>query len=148
MEHDLDSLLQTDVTWDGVAATVTVAGELDITAATSMSRRLLAIGAAHPQRLVLDLRGLVFVDVAGARALDEAYKALTGECPVLVRQPPPSARKIFELTGLMDIPPSGNARTFPAAVLGRVTAACRRVRRVVPHPGRDTKVKTMPGSRA
>ena len=99
-----------------------------------MSRRLLAIGAAHPERLVLDLSGLAFIDVAGARALDEAYKALTGECPVIVRQPRPLACKLFELTGLMEISLSRSTKPVPAAVLDRFNAVCRFVRRAVPHP--------------
>jgi anti-anti-sigma factor len=134
MEQGHDSPLHIDVSAHGAKVTVVVAGELDITTATSMSRRLLAIGAAHPERLVLDLSGLAFIDVAGARALDEAHKALTGECPVTVRPPRPSARKIFELTGLMGISPSRNTKPIPAAVLGRFNAACRLVRRAVPHP--------------
>jgi anti-anti-sigma factor len=94
--------LRTDVWWDGVVATVTATGELGITTASYLTRRLLEVGAAHPDRLVLDLSGLVFVDVAGARALDEAHTLLQAECPVILRTPRPSARKMFGLTGLMD----------------------------------------------
>jgi anti-anti-sigma regulatory factor len=61
---------------------------------------LLDAGAAHPGTIVLDLSGLVFVDVAGARALDEAHTLLQAECPVIVRTPRPSARKILGVTGL------------------------------------------------
>ena len=102
VQRNPDSPLQIDVSLDGVVATVIVAGELDIATATALSKRLLEIGAGHPERIVLDLGALVFVDVAGARALDEAYKLLQAECPVIVRQPRPSARKIFRLTGLME----------------------------------------------
>ncbi|MBO0817939.1 MAG: STAS domain-containing protein, partial [Actinobacteria bacterium] len=61
MEHGHESPLQIDVSWDGVVATVTVTGELDITTATGLTRRLLAVAARHPERLVLDLSGLAFV---------------------------------------------------------------------------------------
>ena len=92
------SALQVDVSRDGVAATVTGTGELDITTAPSLTRRLLEVGAAHPDRLVLDLSGLVFVDVEGARALDEAHALLLqAECPVILRAPRPSARKFLGL---------------------------------------------------
>ena len=64
--------------------------------------RLLKIAAGHPDRLVLDLSGLTFVDVAGARALDDVYTLLQTVCPVILRQPRPSARAIFGLTGLME----------------------------------------------
>lgn len=102
MEHGHESPLQIDVSWDGVVATVTVTGELDITTATGLTRRLLAVAARHPERLVLDLSGLAFVDVAGARELDDVHTLLQTVCPVIVRQPRPSARKVFGLTGLME----------------------------------------------
>lgn len=59
-------------------------GELDI-ASAPLSRRLLAVAAEHPERLVLDLSALVFVDVAGARTLDRVHTLLRTECPVNLR---------------------------------------------------------------
>jgi anti-anti-sigma factor len=102
MEQGHTSPIQIQVSWDGVIATVTVTGELDITTATTLSRSLLHVAAQHPERLVLDLAGLVFVDVAGARALDKTHTLLQTECPVILRQPRPSARAIFRLTGIMN----------------------------------------------
>ena len=102
MERNPASALEVDVSRDGVVATVTVTGELDITTATFLTRRLLEVGAVHPDRLVLDLSGLVFVDVAGARALDEAHTLLQAERPVILRAPRPSARKFPGLAGRME----------------------------------------------
>jgi anti-anti-sigma factor len=102
MEHGQESPLQIEVSRDGVVATVTAAGELDITTAAVLTERLLAVAAWHPDRLVLDLSGLVFVDVAGARALDDVHTLLQTVCPVIVRQPRPAARKVFGITGLME----------------------------------------------
>src|SRR5215472_3168010 len=90
----MTSPLQIDVSWDGVVATVTMTGELDITAARALHRRLLEVASAHPQRLVLDLGGLVFVDAAGARALDNTRKDLEAGRPVIVRRPPTWSGKI------------------------------------------------------
>ena len=95
------SPLQVDVCWDGVIANVTVRGELDITTAAGLKTCLLAATDGHPERLVLDLGDLVFVDVAGARALDEAYHLLEAECPVILRSPRPYARTVFRLTDLL-----------------------------------------------
>lgn len=64
MEHGRNSPLEIGVSWDGVVATVTGAGELDTTA-TPLTRRLLAVAAGYLGRLVLDLSELVFVDAAG-----------------------------------------------------------------------------------
>ena len=102
MEHRHDSPLQIDVRWDGVVATVTVTGDLDITTAAALTRRLLAVAAGHPARLVLDLHELAFVDVAGARELDDVHTLLQTVCPVILRQPRRSARKVFGITGLME----------------------------------------------
>jgi anti-anti-sigma factor len=96
MTQDHIPPLQVETCWDGVVATVTVSGELDCTTAPDLTRRLLEVAAGHPERFVLDLGGLVFVDVASARALDSTYKALEAQCPVILRAPrPSSARKPF-----------------------------------------------------
>lgn len=102
MEHGRDSPLHIDVRWDGAVATVTVTGDLDITTAAALTRRLLAVAAGHPARLVLDLHELAFVDVAGARELDDVHTLLQTVCPVILRQPRRSARKVFGITGLME----------------------------------------------
>ena len=96
--------LHADISWDGVVAKVTVTGELDATTAVTLYRHLLDVRSQRPDRLVLDLDGLVFVDVAGARMLDEMCLPflLEDECPVIVRSPRPSDRKVFRLTGLID----------------------------------------------
>jgi anti-anti-sigma factor len=65
---------------DGVVATVTATGDLDITTATVLTELLLAVAAWRPKRLVLDLSGLVFADVAGARALDNAHTLVQNPC--------------------------------------------------------------------
>jgi anti-anti-sigma regulatory factor len=103
------SPLQTDVSWDGVVATVTATGELDITAARTLCHELLEVAAARPERLVLDLGGLVLADAAGARALDRAYKLLRAGCPVIVRRPPTWSSEIVGRIGI-----AGEGRPVPA----------------------------------
>lgn len=93
--------LRVDVSQDGVIATITVSGELDLTCAPYLTECLLQVAESRPERVVLDLDGLVFLDVAGARALDEAYRVLDAGCPVILRRLRPSARRMLELTGLM-----------------------------------------------
>lgn len=93
--------VQVDVCWDGVIATVTVSGELDFTNAAGLTGRLLEVTTAHPERLVLDLSDLLFVDVGGARAIDRALRELDDGCPVILRGPHPSARKVFHASGFM-----------------------------------------------
>ncbi len=94
MTHDPSPPFQVAVCWDGVVATVTVTGEVGCTTAPALASRLLEVAAEHPERLVLDLDGLFFTDVASARALDSAYKALDKKFPVILRAPRlSSARK-------------------------------------------------------
>ena len=93
MTQDPSPPFKMAVCWDGVVATVTVTGEVDCTTASALARRLPEIAAAHPERLVLDLDGLFFTDVASARALDNAYTALNKQFPVILRAPRPSARR-------------------------------------------------------
>ena len=87
MTHDAIPPFQVAVCWDGVVATVTVTGEVDCTTAPALASRLREVAAAHPERLVLDLDGLFFSDVASARALDSAHKALAKQFPVILRAP-------------------------------------------------------------
>jgi anti-anti-sigma factor len=99
---DATPQLHVDVSRDGVVAKVTVTGELDITTASTLCQRLQGVRAQHPDRLVLDLDGLAFVDVAGARMLAEMCLLLETGCPVIIRYPRLSARKVPRPTGLVD----------------------------------------------
>ena len=101
MARSPTSPLEVDVCWDGVVATVTVTGELDAVTAPGLTGRLMTVAAAQPERLVLNLGGLVFVDVAGIRALDSAHKALQAQCPVILGRPQPSARNLSRATSQM-----------------------------------------------
>lgn len=94
--------LRAEACWDGTTVTVAIAGELDISTAPSLARTLAGIAGDRPEQVILDLSALVFTDVAGARTLDRAYTSLHAQCPVTLRHPCPSARKVFRLTGLLD----------------------------------------------
>lgn len=106
MASDQAAPLRVDVHWDGVVATVTVAGELDLTTAPGLTQRLLRIAARHPERLVLELGAVTFIDVSGARTIDAVCKALGGDCPVILRNLRPSARRALTLTGVISADPA------------------------------------------
>jgi anti-anti-sigma factor len=93
-------LLEVDVRWDGQVATATVTGELDLTTAPHLLQQLLAAAERRPRRLVVDLRAVAFLDLSGARAILTVREALSGVCPVILRNPRPSARKVLAATGL------------------------------------------------
>src|SRR5215471_484299 len=86
--------------WDGAEATVTVQGEIDVTAAAALSGHLGAVAAGNPQRLVIDLAGAGFLDSAGLQAFAQVRRKLPEDCPVIIRFAQPRLRQVFEITGL------------------------------------------------
>ena len=93
MQRDPYSPLQTDVHRDGVIATATVTGELDLATAPGLVERLLTVAAADSDRPVLDLTAL---SLAMWRALDQTYTLLPAVCPVILRAP----RRAFMIAGI------------------------------------------------
>ena len=86
--------------WNGAEATVTVQGEIDATAAAALSGQLDEVAARNPQRLVIDLAGVGFLDSAGLRAFARVRGKLPEDCPVIIRSALPRLRQVFEITGL------------------------------------------------
>jgi len=86
--------------WIGAEATVTVQGEIDATTAAALSGHLDEVAARNPQRLVIDLAGVGFLDSAGLRAFARVRGKLPEHCSVIIRSAPPRLRQIFEMTGL------------------------------------------------
>lgn len=101
MRPDPAPLLLIKVSFDGRVAAVTVAGEVDILTVPGLTECLLNVAAAHPQRLVLDLTAVTFLDVAAARAIAQARDTYGSACQVVLRKPRPSARKVLRLTGVI-----------------------------------------------
>lgn len=86
--------------WDGGTAIVTATGEIDFTTIDTLSVRLSAVLSGSPQRLVIDLAQVSFLDSAGLHGLTRVHKALPEGCPLVLRSPQPKVRRIFEITGL------------------------------------------------
>jgi anti-sigma B factor antagonist len=84
---------------DGTA-TVVLAGELDLTTVPALTRDLEQVLARQPQRLVLDLTRVTFVDVAAARLLTGATRPPPAAGRPVLRRAGPEARRILALTGL------------------------------------------------
>lgn len=86
--------------WDGTEVTVTVQGEIDVTAAAVLSGHLGRVAARNPQRLVIDLAGVGFLDSAGLQAFAQVRRKLPEDRPIIVRSAQPRLRQVFEITGL------------------------------------------------
>jgi anti-anti-sigma factor len=89
--------------WDGDVAIVTVEGEIDMTTAGVLSGCLGRVVQKNPERLVIDLAGVSFLDSSAVHAIVRARHALPGECPVVLRSARRQARRLFELTGLNSV---------------------------------------------
>jgi anti-sigma B factor antagonist len=85
------------------AAWVHVAGELDI-ATTPQLERTLAHAQLQARLVVLDLRGVAFMDSSGVHAIVGAsIRARQVARRLVVLRGPPNVHRIFTLTGRVDV---------------------------------------------
>ena len=75
---------------------LSLVGELDLATADTLVERVVAATGSAPGDVVLDLRGLEFVDSTGIRALIGISSRLEGGTLVL-EGPTPSVRRVLEL---------------------------------------------------
>jgi anti-anti-sigma factor len=85
----------------GAVATVLVRGELDLASAADLRAAIATAAAAQPQRLVIDLSAVTFVDSSGLGAIAGGLRAQRPHAGSLeVRGAKPGVRRIFEVAGL------------------------------------------------
>jgi anti-sigma B factor antagonist len=80
------------------AHVVELAGEFDVAAIAGVERELECIRESHVGTIVLDLRGLSFLDSAGVRVVAMAHRRLRDRL-VIVRGHHP-VQRVFEICGL------------------------------------------------
>jgi anti-sigma B factor antagonist len=90
--------LDMQVHWDNRAVTVILTGELDCASAPDLTARLTDLLAKRPQRLVLDLANVAFMDCAGITPIARARRALPPGHPVILRSPARQARQLLKIT--------------------------------------------------
>lgn len=80
---------------------VAPAGELDLATVTELREQLTALREAGFREVVVDLRGLTFLDSTGLRLLVAEARAL-GACAgrLLLVPGPPAVQRVFAVTGL------------------------------------------------
>lgn len=83
----------------GNGSLVHVSGELDCATAPSLAAALRPLVAAGGD-IGVDLAGLAFMDVMGLTVLHEAAVAVGERGRIIVYDPPPSATRLIELSGL------------------------------------------------
>jgi anti-sigma B factor antagonist len=95
--------LSIEVTREGNDATVTLAGELDLSTAPDLQDALAEL-TGEPRTVVVDLSGLEFCDSTGLAALLGAHKALSDNGGTLqLLAPNPMLVNLVRITGLDDV---------------------------------------------
>jgi len=83
----------------GTSAVVTVAGELDVVTSPRLEAALLELVEGGIRRLVLDVRGLTFVDSTGLRGLVMVMRA-RDDMELVLRSVPERLGTLLSITGL------------------------------------------------
>lgn len=93
------SRLVTEVSEDGRSVAVALIGELDISEAPGVEETLSDIERRKPPLLVLDLRGLAFLDSSGLRLILEAdLRARQDGRRLSVVRGPESVHRVFSIS--------------------------------------------------
>jgi anti-sigma B factor antagonist len=95
-----DLQLESRKTDDG--ASVTVRGEVDMATAPQLRDTLLELVDAGANRIVLDCRGLDFLDSSGIGVLIAVRKRLGDDGSLTLEAPQAHVRKVLELTGVTE----------------------------------------------
>lgn len=85
---------------DGGATVVKLSGELDLYNAQELRQALLEECAQQPERLVVDLSDVIFLDSTALGALIEARTKLTNRQAFLLAAPAAETRRALEISGL------------------------------------------------
>jgi anti-sigma B factor antagonist len=86
--------------WDADVAIATVRGEIDINTVGTLSEYLGRLARKNPQRIVIALAGVSFIDSSGLGGFVRIRKALPPDCPVVIRSPQRRVRQLFKITGM------------------------------------------------
>jgi anti-anti-sigma factor len=90
------------VAHEGRNCVLTITGDLDMISASTLAPTVTGlVGALNGQadRVVLDLAGLTFLDITGARALVAAVHAVPDGHPITLRSISPIARRLLGVLG-------------------------------------------------
>jgi len=90
----------------GTTAEIEICGELDLTCVPDLERAVDRALRAAPERVVVDLRGLTFIDSSGIAALLRLRtRAIARHTDLIVMRPTGDADRIFEICGIEGVFP-------------------------------------------
>ena len=101
-ELSLERELLLEVERRGVAATVSVRGELDAATAPDLADLCHSVHADGARDLVIDLTDTSFLDSSGLRALIEAHRLFSSDGNLALAHASEPVRRLLEITGLDD----------------------------------------------
>ena len=88
---------------EGGAVRVALTGDLDLSTANRAEEEILRAEESLPPLLLLDLRGLSFMDSTGLRVVASAdARARQDGRRLVIVQGPPAVRRVFEITRLAE----------------------------------------------
>ncbi len=95
--------LKLECSVDTVAVVLRVHGEIDLETTPAFDAEILRIIEAQPERVLIDLSGVEFIDSTGLSALIRADQGAAANGQQLsLRGGSSQVRRLFELTGLLD----------------------------------------------
>ena len=92
--------LELDSQVDGATARVTLRGDVDMATAPELRRVLEELIDGGAEEVVLDCRGLEFLDSSGIGALVAARTRIGDEGVIALEAPRANVRKVLEVTGV------------------------------------------------
>jgi anti-sigma B factor antagonist len=93
---------------DGDQVTLTLRGELDLATAPVVEELLREAQSSDTKAILLDLRGLEFIDSTGIRVLVTAYRRAPDAGRLRRTRSTPAVERTLKLAGLDDfLPPTG-----------------------------------------
>lgn len=96
-------LLQIRRIHDEHGTSLTLSGELDLSCAGKLERHLAEIEAEHPDRILIDLAGLEFMDSSGLAVMIRANQSAQANGHRLCLRPGSlQIQRLFELTGVAE----------------------------------------------
>lgn len=92
----------------GTTTQLAVEGELDLASCPELRRQTEAALRGGPERVVIDLRDVTFIDSTGINALLRLRTRAIAQCVQLVVMRPaaPGADRVFEICGLQGVFPN------------------------------------------
>lgn len=102
--HQQTALLRVQTRWQARTATLVLVGELDYATAPLLAGRLTTALARRPERVILDLAALTFIDCSGLTPIIRARNRLPQEVPLIMRSPRRRVRSLLALTGVDQTP--------------------------------------------